>query len=67
MIQKNYTNKTNIKIKFRDFFHIISDTKSKKYLLTNFLSSTGFGIIMNFIVIFLKDKNSKVWSFLRNI
>ena len=56
---KNYTNKTNIKIKFRDFFHIISDTKSKKYLLTNFLSSTGFGIIMNFIAIFLKDKTLK--------
>ena len=56
---KNYINKTNIKIKFRDFFYIISDAKSKKYLLTNFLSSTGFGIIMNFIAIFLKDKTLK--------
>ena len=56
---RNYKNQTNTKMKFSDFFYIISDAKSKKYLLTNFLSSTGFGIIMNFIAIFLKDKSLK--------
>ncbi len=56
---RNYKNQTNTKMKFGDFFYIISDPKSKKYLLTNFLSSTGFGIIMNFIAIFLKDKSLK--------
>ena len=49
----------NDDINFSDFFKIISDQDSRKYLLTNFLSSSGFGIIMNFVAIFLKEKGLK--------
>ena len=56
-LQTSKMNKDDIN--FSDFFKIISDEDSRKYLLTNFLSSSGFGIIMNFIAIFLKEKGLK--------
>ena len=60
---KNINTNNEIEVRLKDFFHIINNPDSKKFLITNFLSSTGFGIIMNFIAIFLKDKSLKAGLF----
>ena len=60
---KNINPNNEIEVRLKDFFHIINNPDSKKFLITNFLSSTGFGIIMNFIAIFLKDKSLKAGLF----
>tara|TARA_B100000676_G_scaffold33193_1_gene31392 strand:+ start:724 stop:1857 length:1134 start_codon:yes stop_codon:yes gene_type:complete len=56
-------NMTRENINFNDFFKLVNDSNSKKLLITNFLSSTGFGVIMNFIAIFLKSKDLKAGIF----
>jgi len=50
-------------VDFLSFFRIIQEEKIFNYLFANFLLASGFGVVMNFLSLFLKDNNLTVGYF----
>ena len=50
-------------VDFLSFFRIIQEEKIFNYLFANFLLASGFGVVMNFLSLFLKNNNLTVGYF----
>jgi len=53
----------DLEIKSSSFFSIIKENKLLKILFANFLLASGFGVIMNFLSLFLKERNLSIGLF----